>query len=190
MPASPSKRSTRIKQSVTGGTAVRQYRCRKCLDNPLVKDCLVHGKKNRELQRRQTRVPNTSLPSPTFSESAEPGLERGTDPSVDAMDTDDANIDPRLRGLQADGTRRATSTLQTGDEGTGGRGAVTPDDILPDTQPAALPQSRAMSATNENTRQKKISLDDGDDDWEDDDEDEEEDEDMKDGVLMAQSRAS
>ncbi|KAJ3562063.1 hypothetical protein NP233_g9808 [Leucocoprinus birnbaumii] len=188
MTASPSKRSARIKQNLTGGATVpRQYRCRKCPDNPLLKDCLVHGKKNKELQRRQTLVPNASLPSPATSsnDSAAPEQGEGTDPSRDAMDVDDANIDPRLRGLQADGTRRTPTASRAEDTGVGNGhdGTVSiPDEGLPNAQAATPSQSTSVVATNENTQQKKKqSANDDDDDWEDDDDDEVEDEDVKDG---------
>ncbi|KAJ3569440.1 hypothetical protein NP233_g5045 [Leucocoprinus birnbaumii] len=187
MSASPSKRSTRVKQSLTGGVIIRrQYRCRKCPDNPLLKDCLVHGKKNKELQKPQTRKCNTSLPSPASGNgSAElehgEGMQQDAEPNPiphpsptaqnpdlpeDAMLIDDENIDPRLRGLQADGTRRAT-TLQAGVEVVGGEGSSAThsnEELL--ATPAATPPTMV-----ENTRHKNKQATDGGDDDNGDDED-------------------
>ncbi|KAJ3561054.1 hypothetical protein NP233_g10432 [Leucocoprinus birnbaumii] len=184
MPTSPSKRSARVKQKITGGTVIRrQYRCRKCPDNPLIKDCLVHGRKKSGARRQQTPVPSTSLPSPATSNgSAEPEQGGGTDPSGDAMEVEDENIDPRLRGLQADGTRRTDITLQAGDERIGGGNITCPDEGSPNAQVTTVPRSTATAATKENPRQKKqSSTNDDDDDWEDEDDDNEEDEDTKEG---------
>ncbi|KAJ3557408.1 hypothetical protein NP233_g11751 [Leucocoprinus birnbaumii] len=196
MPPSPSKRNTCSQpQTAASRPVVRKpYRCCKCPDSPLLKDCPVHGKKNRTDQppKRRPRARNgTPSPAPMPVDptsgagqnrdvnvnSVQPvSLTSPTEAQADhAMATEDDNIDPVLRGLQADGTRVATPS-RASDEGIGDPHTAAPaSEVLRTTLDSTPPQLTAV--LNEIARKngaQTITDNDGSSDWEDDDDDDDE----------------
>ncbi|KAJ3556944.1 hypothetical protein NP233_g11862 [Leucocoprinus birnbaumii] len=176
MPPSPSKRSTRSQQTVASRPAVRKpYRCRKCPDNPLLKDCPTHGKKNQKetAPKRRGRAPKGRPPSPDpvpVPTEVSPTSQTET-PAADAMAIDDYNIDPRLRGLQADGTQMASPSPASGEAVDDPRTA----NVLPTIQDSPPPPSIvAPNGTARNNGARSIDDNDGSSDWEDDDDDDDE----------------
>ncbi|KAJ3560014.1 hypothetical protein NP233_g11108 [Leucocoprinus birnbaumii] len=114
MPALPSKRKVcQARQSATT-PGPKQYRCRKCPDNPLLKDCPVHGRK-RTGPSAKHRKPTRDEEHTLINLDDDPPPFRPPDnqvpsPPVNDISTNEDNIDPCLRGLRADGTRQHVSS--------------------------------------------------------------------------------